>query len=170
MTFQFKFSKTTETQLNIDASAIERARLEISDAGFDLLEICHKDEIHLHEIWKNSKTSEVISFNIIQEDLTDEVDECEDASRQDVVSELVDLWLELRAIRNHFTEVSDEEYFYETPKPLKPLEQFWQKVNEVKEERDADPEAWDFLFKGCIDETIYAYHELSYADRAAITH
>ena len=52
----------------------------------------------------------------------------------------------------------------------KPLEQFWQKVNEVKEERDADPEAWDFLFKGCIDETIYAYHELSYADRAAITH
>ena len=83
--------------------------MEISDAGFDLLEICHKDEIHLHEIWKNSKTSEVIRFNIIQEDLTDEVDECEDASRQDVVSELVDLWLELRAIRNHFTEVSDEE-------------------------------------------------------------
>ena len=65
MTFQFKFSKTTETQLNIDASAIEKARLEISDAGFDLLEICHKDEIHLHEIWENSKTSEVIRFNII---------------------------------------------------------------------------------------------------------
>ena len=37
MTFQFKFSKTTETQLNIDASAIEKARLEICDAGFDLL-------------------------------------------------------------------------------------------------------------------------------------
>ena len=42
MTFQFKFSKTTETQLDIDASAIERARLEISDAGFNLFKYATK--------------------------------------------------------------------------------------------------------------------------------
>jgi len=177
MTFQFKFSEVKPRYLNITEGELDKVRLEVSEAGFEIMEIWHNDDQHSHEIWKNSVTSENIKFNIIQEG---EVDETaapeEDASRADVVSELVDLWLELRAIRNHFTgsfeqtEINDEDDNYLFKKPLTPIERFWRKVREMKELKETDRAEWDFIVNDNIDETIFAFFELSDADRSAIIH
>ena len=176
MTFQFKFSKINEPYMKISAGDLEEARTEVSNAGFELLEIWEHEGTHPHEIWTNSKTSESIRLNIVPENQDDQIIDHQDASRQDVVDELVDLWGELRAIRNHFTRNSaenddiEEDDFYIIQKPPSPLDKFWQKVAEAKNMIAEDQEAWDFVIKDFVDATVFAYYDLSQADRLAIMH
>ena len=176
MTFQFKFSKINEPYMNISAGDLEKARTEVSNAGFELFEIWEHKDTHSHEVWKNSNTSECIRLNIIPENQDDQVNSPQDASRQEVVDELVDLWGELRAIRNYlapnFAEYDDieEDDLYIIQKPPSPLEKFWQKVAEAKVMIEEDQEGWDFLIKDVVDATVFAYYDLPQADRNAIVH
>ena len=176
MTFQFKFSKINESYMNISAGDLDKARTEVSNAGFELFEIWEHEDTHSHEVWKNSNTSECIRFNMILEKQDDQVTDQQDASRQDVVDELVDLWGELRAIRNHFTRNSaeyddiEEDNLYIIQKPPSPLDKFWQKVAEAKVMIEEDQEGWDFVIKDFIDASVFAYYDLSKADRLAIVH
>ena len=176
MTFQFKFSTVNESYMNISAGDLENARTEVSNAGFELFEIWEHEDTHSHEMWKNSNTSECIRFNIIPENQDDPVIDQQDASRQDVVNELVDLWGELRAIRNHFTlnssaydDVEDDD-LYIIQKPPSALDKFWQKVSEAKTMIEEDQEEWDFMIKDFVDAAVFAYYDLSQADRLAIVH
>ena len=172
MTFQFKFSKINESYMNISTGDLDKARTEVSNAGFELFEIWENKDTHSHEVWKNLNTSETIRFNLIPEKQDDQ----QDASRQDVVDELVDLWGELRAIRNHFTrnsaeyDYTEEEDLYIIQKPPSPLDKFWQKVAEAKIMIEEDQEGWDFVIKDSIDATVFAYYDLAKDDRLAIVH
>jgi hypothetical protein len=182
MTFKFKFSKINEPYLNIKANDLENARLDVSNAGFELQEIWHAENAQSHETWKNSASLDHVRFNVIPqnnviqqnkfvpEDVDDETCPPEDASRQDVIDELLSVWLELHEIRNHLTAVPDEDYFYKFQKELTPLDRFWQKVGETKELKEADPEEWHFIVNDYVDETVFAFYELSYDDRLAIVH
>ena len=176
MTFQFKFSKINESYMNISAGDLDKARTEVSNEGFELFEIGEHKGMHSHEVWRNSNTSECIRFNIILEKQDNQVADQQDASRQDVVDELVDLWGELRAIRNHFTRNSaeyddiEEDDLYIIQKPPSPLDKFWQKVGEAKVMIEDEQEEWDFVIKDSIDATVFAYYDLSKADRLAIVH
>ena len=92
------------------------------------------------------------------------------------MDEIVDLWGELRAIRNHFTsnsaeyDYTEEEDLYIIQKPPSPLDKFWQKVAEAKVMIEEDQEGWDFVVKDFIDATVFAYYDLSKDDRLAIVH
>ena len=92
------------------------------------------------------------------------------------MDELVDLWGELRVIRNYlapnFAEYDDieEDDLYIIQKPPSPLEKFWQKVAEAKVMIEEDQEGWDFLIKDVVDATVFAYYDLPEADRRAIVH
>jgi hypothetical protein len=176
MTFKFKFSKINEPYLNIKANDLENARLDVSNAGFELQEIWHAENAHSHETWKDAASLDYVRFNVIPqnnivpEDVDDETCPPEDASRQDVIDELLSVWLELHEIRNHLTAVPDEDYFYKSQKEFTPLDRFWQKVSETKELKEADPEEWHFIVNDYVDETVFAFYELSYDDRLAIVH
>ena len=173
MTFQFKFSKINETNININASDLEKTRIELANEGFELFEICTREEGHSHEVWQNSNKSESIRFNIIPEKQDDEVIDQQDASRQDVVNELVDLWVELRAIRNHFTytyvDIEDDD-FHSIQKPPSPLDKFKKKVAETKTLIEEDQEEWNFVIREDVDAEVFAYYDLSPTDRLAIVH
>ena len=173
MTFQFKFSKINETNIDINASDLEKTRIELTNEGFELFEICTYEEGHSYEVWQNSNKSERIRFNIIPEKQDDEVIDQQDASRQDVVNELVDLWVELRAIRNHFTYNYDdieEDDFYSIQKPPSPLDKFKKKVAETKTLIEEDQEEWNFVIREDVDAEVFAYYDLSPTDRLAIVH
>lgn len=173
MTFQFKFSKINETNIDINASDLEKTRIELTNEGFELFEICTYEEGHSYELWQNSNKSERIRFNIIPEKQDDEVIDQQDASRQDVVNELVDLWVELRAIRNHFTynydDIEDDD-FYRIQKPPSPLDKFRKKVAETKTLIEEDQEEWNFVIREDVDAEVFAYYDLSPTDRLAIVH
>tara|TARA_B110000003_G_C16542853_1_gene493496 strand:- start:401 stop:946 length:546 start_codon:yes stop_codon:yes gene_type:complete len=169
MTFQFNFSQAENANFTVTSSALENARLALRHANFEILEIWHEGEEHIYEIWQNTVSGTQIRLDIEQDDVVEE--EPSEATRQDVVNELVDLWIELRAIRRHFTEAPD--YFDECEnieRSTTPLQRFWLKVREFELERAADPELWSFIFNTGVDETVCAYNELSAQDRLAITH
>ena len=164
MTIQFNFSNIKPTDIEVHPNNLDYKRREAMEAGFELLELWHTNEVHSHEIWKNPKTLETIRFQILPEP-----NEQIDASRQEVVDELVDLWIELRAIRNNF-ETYFEDEIYSLPKNISLKEHFDTKVEQFKNERKLDPEEWAFLFNSSLDESILAYFDLSVAERKAICH
>ena len=164
MTNQLNFSNTKPAELEVHLNDLESKRIEVKNAGFELLEIWHTGDIQSHEIWKNSVTSESIKLQILTQP-----SEPVDASRQEVVDELVDLWIELRAIRNNFDSYFEDE-LSSLPKSTSLKEQFDTKVDQFKYEKELDPEGWAFLFNASLDESILAYYDLSIADRKAICH
>jgi hypothetical protein len=168
MTFQFNFSQAENANFTVTSSALDNARLALRHANFEILEIWHEGEEHIYEIWQNTVSGTQIRLDIEQDDVVEE--EPSEATRQDIVNELVDLWIELRAIRRHFTEAPD--YFDECEnieRSTTPLQKFWKNVEEFRSEKTAYPENWSFIFRSEIDEYVAAYQELSAADRAAIT-
>ena len=78
MTNQLNFSITKPTELEVHLNDLESKRIEVKNAGFELLEIWHTGDIQSHEIWKNSVTSESIKLQILTQP-----SEPVDASRQD---------------------------------------------------------------------------------------
>lgn len=169
MTFQFNFPQTENANFTVSPNTLENARLALRHADFEILEIWHEDEIHVYEVWQHTCSGVQIRLDVGQE--TAAKDEPLEATRQDVVNELVDLWIELRAIRRHFTEAPDYYDEYSSiVRPKTPLQRFWEKVSEFELERAADPEVWSFIFNTGVDETVCAYNELSAQDRLAITH
>ena len=164
MTIQLNFSNIKPTELKVHSSDLEDKRMELKDAKFDLLELWHTGDVHSHEVWQNPETLESIKFQI-----SSEPKETVDASRQEVVNELFDLWIELRAIRNNF-ETHYEDEFCELAKDISPKDHFDTKVEQFRNEKELDPTAWAFLFNSSLDESILAYYDLSIADRKAICH
>jgi hypothetical protein len=176
MTFQFKFSKANEAVLTVTKFELEEARIEIQNAGYELLEIWHCDDDHSHEIWNHSARQETVRLNITPHDGDDDTNVPADATRSDIVGELVDLWLEIRAIRDHFAAEAnntnnhfDDDHYLMKQKST-PIERFWQKVRETKALKETDPVEWDFIINKEIDESVFAFFELSESDRSSIIH
>ena len=76
-------------------------------ASFELFEIKHIKDQHVSEIWRQAGSDKQICLEIIEEAKVGEIEE--PATLQNVVDELVDLWIELRAIRNNTFCAYDED-------------------------------------------------------------
>ena len=73
--------------------------------NYELSEIWNSFENNEMQVWNNKKLKKVINIKISDDNPIED-------NTTKVVNELVDLWLELRAIRNA-VEYNDEEYFRE---------------------------------------------------------
>ena len=93
MTFQFNFSQAENASFTVTSSALENARLALRHANFEILEIWHEGEEHIYEIWQNTVSDTQIRLDIEQDDVVEE--EPSEATRQDVVNELVDVLREI---------------------------------------------------------------------------
>lgn len=164
MTAHNNISTTSIIESNIYLESLEEKRMELVNAGFELLEIWHKDDQPSSELWRNANTLETIKLFVI---ITQKPDE--DASRKEIIDELVDLWVELRAIRKSFDNRNEED-LYSISTEFNALDLFYSKLEEYKEEKALDTETWNFLFNETIDESIFAYFDLSLEDRKAICH
>jgi sugar phosphate isomerase/epimerase len=168
MTFQFNFSQTDNTQFTVSPNRLEEARQAIQTLGFELMEIWHEDNVHSYEIWTHATSAQSIRLNISELDPSETSEN--DASRQEVVDELIDLWHMLSSIRDHLRPADDYEFDTEvSTQPITSWQRFWQNVEEFRSEKTAYPENWRFIFRPEVDEYVAAYQELSAADRAAIT-
>ena len=128
------------------------------DMGFELLEIWNKDSGEEYEIWVNKITKSKTKVNIVFEE------NFPDASRQEVVNEIIDVWHELRAIREQF---DDEQYYFSLGDT--PYEKYKKLVEYLVGEKEADKGAWRFIYNTFIDPELLAYLELDKDDRIAIT-
>jgi hypothetical protein len=169
MSYQFDFASSEKLVQKVTVEELDAVRKVLLASSFELLEIKSVEDQRVSETWKQSQTNKQICLEIIDKSLDAKAEE--PATLQNVVDELVDLWIELRAIRNNTLNSSNEDETWILPHKLPTsLGLFWQKVGEQRERRSADPEAWSFQFKHFIDEYICAYNSLDPTDRKAITH
>jgi hypothetical protein len=169
MSYQFNFASSEKLIHQVTLEELDAVRKVMLKASFELFEIKHIEGKHVSETWKQSGTDRQICLEIIGEANVEEIEE--PATLQNVVDELVDLWIELRAIRNNTLCAYDEnENFVFPRKPPTSLDLFWQNVDEQREKRSADPEGWSFTFKSFVDEYVCAYNALDPIDQKAITH
>ena len=85
-----------------------------------------------------------------------------------VVNELVDLWLELRAIRNA-VEYNDDDYSYLSEKEPTAFEKYHSKVEEIEEEWNDNQNYMNKIFKDNIDPSVLAYLHLDEDDKLLLT-
>ena len=130
----------------------------LNKLNFELHEIWTADDNDEIEVWKNINLNETFELKIISHE--------EDNNTSKIVSELIDLWVELRAIREIFEEEDNQIYTKTITKSsveifndnLKEMEDSWE-VNNFKS-----------LFKENVDPTLLTYLVLDDEIKSAITH
>ena len=169
MSYQFNFASSEKLIHQVTLEELDAVRTVMLKSSFELFEIKHIEDQHVSETWRQSGTDKQICLESIGETKVEDMEEA--ATLQNVVDELVDLWIELRAIRNNTLSAYDEDESLVFPrKPPTSLDLFWQNVDQQREKRNADPEGWSFRFKSFVDEYVCAYNELDPIDQKAITH
>lgn len=166
MTIQDTFSTSTEfRELDVDDSSLENVRRCLAATGFELLEMREFESGRCDETWSHPASANKVRLNVTSPEAI--VDQEPDASRSELVSEVIDLWFELRAIRNLLSDDLDNML---VQKEETPMERFFSFVQDFRKERENAPDTWNFMFSADVDETICAFNELKESDRLAILH
>ena len=93
-------------EITIHTSELKNIQSLLLKTNYELSEIWNSFENNEMQVWNNKKLKKVINIKISDDNPIED-------NTTKVVNELVDLWLELRAIRNA-VEYNDEEYFYKS--------------------------------------------------------
>ena len=166
MTIQNTFSSGTDfNQLDVDDASLENVRRCLVATGFELLEMREYKDGRCDETWSHPASTNKVRLNVISPE--SKTDRERDAFRSELVSEVIDLWFELRAIRNLLSDDLDDMLVL---KEESPMERFFKFVLEFRKERENAPDTWKFMFSEDVDETICAFNELEESDRLAILH
>ena len=160
-----KFFKSKKSKVNLEYTIQEENLSNIQklllDFGYDLLEIWNHDDGKNYEIWiSNDKITEV-KLNVIFLE--------RDASRSDIVNEVIDLWFELREINNTLKENLDFENNNLIDNKT-PIERFNERVDQMSQNWSEDKVNNLFLYKEEIDPIVLTYLSLDGEERRAITH
>ena len=147
--------------ITVDITEIDNIQSLLLKTNYELNEIWTPDEDNEVQVWSNKKLKKVLNVTITDDNPIED-------NTTKVVNELVDLWLELRAIRNA-VEYSDEDYSYNTIKEPSAFEKYHSKVEEIEEEWNDNESYMNKIFKDNIDPSILAYLHLDEDDKLLLT-
>ena len=166
MSYQFNIASEQKLSHKVTLEELDSVRAVLLKASYELLEIKHIEEQHVSEIWQKVETKEKLYLEIIPDE---ELDNSEpEATLQTVVDELVDLWVELRAIRNAVEDYEDD-HAYKTVRELSAFEKYNSKVEEFEEEWKDDDNHLKKIFKDDIDPSVLAFLDLDEDDKLLLT-
>ena len=118
-------------------------------ASFELEEIWTPDDDDEFQIWSNPKNNSVIEVKVVSDE--------KDVTRKDVVNEIIDVWYEVRSIREVFDALLDEESDFVSYKEEDFYSNFENKVKAAEIEWEQDKEKMNFLYKNKIDPRVLTY-------------
>ena len=147
--------------ITVDITEIEKIQSLLLKTNYELNEIWTKDENNEVQVWSNKKLKKLINVTITEDNPIED-------NTTKVVNELVDLWLELRAIRNA-VECIDDDYSYKTEKEPSAYEKYHSKVEEIEEEWNDNENYLSNIFKDNIDPSVLAYLHLDEDDKLLLT-
>ena len=147
--------------ITVDITEINNIHSLLLKTNYELNEIWTLDEDNEVQVWSNKKLKKVLNVTITDDNPIED-------NTTKVVNELVDLWLELRAIRNA-VEYSDEDYSYNTIKEPSAFEKYHSKVEEIEEEWNDNENYMSKIFKDNIDPSVLAYLHLDEDDKLLLT-
>ena len=158
-------TKVSAAEFDAESKSIDSFRQCLSIAGFELLKIWSFDDGRCQEIWATPADDRRAHINIMPSG--DENTQEPDASRSQLISEVIDLWIELRGIRNLLSDDLDDFLIREEETPT---ERFINSVNDFQKDRENEPDMWNFMFSKDVDEEVCSFYALDECDRLAITH
>ena len=154
--------KKISNTIKISESKLNSFQTFLSKAKFELLEIWTPDEGEEKQIWfnKDLKTKVIIVVTKEEELLS---------TNKQIVTEVTDLWFELRAIRNVL-----EDYYLEPEVQIEDkndntFNRFNDKLEEYQSNWDENKEYMSKLYKNNIDPSILAFLDLEEDDKEKIT-
>ena len=129
-------------------------------ATFELEEIWTPDDNDEFQIWSNPKNNTVIEVKVVSDE--------KDATRKDVVNEIIDVWYEVRSIREVFDSLLEEESDFESYKKEDFYLNFENKVKATQIEWEQNKEKMNFLYKNKIDPRVLTYLSMDDDEKSRI--
>ena len=158
----FKFQKNHKIQkVSVFKSKLPEAQTILAGLNFELLEIWSPDKGNDTEVWVHAKSKKTIHIIVIEN---------EDASRDDVVNELIDIWYEIRDLKEGILSIFSEEDELLASETVTPEESFRIKVLKTAEEWSSQENVSNFIYNKNIDPTILTYLNMSEEEKLKITH
>jgi len=154
-------NKNSLETITVDVTEIKNIQSLLIKTNYELNEIWTPDEGNEVQVWSNKKLKKVIKVTITEDNPIED-------NTTKVVNELVDLWLELRAIRNA-VEYNDDDYSYLSEKEPTAFEKYHSKVEEIEEEWNDNQNYMNKIFKDNIDPSVLAYLHLDEDDKLLLT-
>ena len=153
-------------KISLETFTVNKAELKnieslLVKTNFELYEIWTPDNDNEVQVWSNKKLKKKIQVTITEDDPIED-------NTTKVINELVDLWLELRAIRNA-VEYNDDDFAYKNVIEPTAYEKFKSKFEEMESEWNNEENHWDKIFKDNIDPSVLAYLYLDDDDKLLLT-
>ena len=153
-------------KISLETFTVNKAELKnieslLVKTNFELYEIWTLDNDNEVQVWSNKKLKKKIQVTITEDDPIED-------NTTKVINELVDLWLELRAIRNA-VEYNEDDYAYKNNIEPTAYEKFKSKFEEMESEWNNEENHWDKIFKDNIDASVLAYLYLDDDDKLLLT-
>ena len=154
--------KKISNTIKISESKLNSFQTFLSKAKFELLEIWTPDEGEEKQIWFNKELKTKVTIVVTkEEDLV--------YTSKQIVTEVTDLWFELRAIRNVL-----EDYYLEPEVQIEDrndntFNRFNDKLEEYQSYWDENKEYMSKLYKNNIDPSILAFLDLEEDDKEKLT-
>ena len=129
-------------------------------ANFELEEIWTPDDDNEIQIWLNNENNSFIEIKVVYDE--------KDATRQEIVNEIIDVWYEVKSIREVFDKLLSEDDLLPVSKEETQLEKFENKVRETKLDWEENKEKMNFLYKNKIDPRVLTYLSMDDDEKARI--
>ena len=154
MAFQIR----PETLVKIKGSQLESIQATLTKTGYSLDELLEYDNGTVYECWSNQDSGTSITLDITSDDTP---------GMDSVVSEIIDCWLELRAIRNLLT-AEDEQPALPEINPPSAHERLMAQVEEWEADSEAEKEVLTLIFGENLDLHLLSFLSLDDNDRKAL--
>jgi len=153
--------KNSLETFTVNKAELKNIETLLVKTDFELYEIWTPDKDNEVQVWFNKKLKKKIQVTITEDDPIED-------NTTKVINELVDLWLELRAIRNA-VEYNDDDFVYKNVIEPTAYEKFKSKFEEMESEWNNQENHWDKIFKDNIDASVLAYLYLDDNDKLLLT-
>ena len=146
-----------KNSIKVASTEIDQIHQLLVKLSFSLEEIRNYDDGRYFQTWSNPDTKQTVELDIETE---------KKADSSDVVTELVDCWHELRAIKNALIE--DDLCLLNSETPSSPHEQLMLKMRLWEQELEEEKDSLSIIFSDNVDPALLGFYDLDEETREAL--
>ena len=139
------------------ANELEKFQLILEKSGYSLDEILEFDDGQLYQKWST----------IDGHQLTLDILPTQPNQSEQIISEIIDCWLELRAIRNTL-ETETDSNIPQLEKETSAFQELIENIDSWEKEMQEDSAMYKLMIKGEIDTALLAYYTLDEKTKQAV--
>ena len=139
------------------ANELEKFQLILEKSGYSLDEILKFDDGQLYQKWST----------IDGRQLTLDILSTQPNQSEQIISEIIDCWLELRAIRNTL-EIETDSNIPQLEKETSAFQELIENIDSWEKEMQEDSAMYKLMIKGEIDTALLAYYTLDEKTKQAV--